>query len=287
MRHLRPYRRDLLLGQAAEQRRLEQARRDRHHPDLQPGQVPGDRQGHADDAALGRGVGGLADLAVERRDRRGVHDDAPLAVFLGGLAHPERGQPDRVERPDEVDLDDPGEGVQRERAVLARGPRGVADARAVDQDAGRPVGEGLRRVERRRHVIRAGHVASRERGPGTEFLRHRRAVRAGQVEDDHRRAGVVQPPDGGQSEPGRTAGDQGHASRDFHRASCRSCPARSSGPDLQGQTFRAGRSREQVDDRTALQVFAQQSLPSRFHVRAPVPFGAVPSRLSTSSTSFS
>src|SRR6266566_1753566 len=120
MGHLVAQRLDLLLGQVREQRRVEQAGRDRHHPNLQPGQVAGDRQRHADDAALGRGVGGLADLAIERRDRRGVHDHAPLAVFLARLAHPVRGQPDHVEGPDEVDLDHPGEGVERERAVLAR-----------------------------------------------------------------------------------------------------------------------------------------------------------------------
>ena len=43
-------------------------------------EVAGDGQGHADDAALRRRVGGLADLAVEGGDRGGVDDGAPLVV---------------------------------------------------------------------------------------------------------------------------------------------------------------------------------------------------------------
>ena len=43
-------------------------------------QVARDRQGHADDAALGGRIGGLADLAVLGRDRGGVDDRAALAV---------------------------------------------------------------------------------------------------------------------------------------------------------------------------------------------------------------
>ena len=46
-------------------------------------EVARDRQRHADDAALGRRVGGLADLPVVGGDRRGVDDDAALAAVVG------------------------------------------------------------------------------------------------------------------------------------------------------------------------------------------------------------
>jgi alpha-methylacyl-CoA racemase len=220
MGHLLAQRLDRLVGQVAQQRRVEQARRDRHHADLQPGQVAGDRQRHADDAALGRGVGRLADLPLERRHRRGVDDHAPLAVFRAvhfrGQAHPVGGQPDHVERPDQVDLDHPGEGLQRERSVLAGGPGRGADARAVDHDPGYPARQGARGVQGRVHVRRAGHVAGVERHPGPQFLGHGHAVGAGQVEDDHRRSGVVQPDGRGQAQPRRPASDQGDVSGDVH-----------------------------------------------------------------------
>ena len=78
VRHLLAERLLRLLGQRAEQRRLEQAGRDGADPDELARQVAGDRQRHADDAALGRRVRGLADLALEGGDRRGVDDDAAL-----------------------------------------------------------------------------------------------------------------------------------------------------------------------------------------------------------------
>jgi hypothetical protein len=52
--------------------------RDHVHPDLALGQLAGDRQQHADDAAFGGGVGGLADLAVEGGHGCGADDDAAL-----------------------------------------------------------------------------------------------------------------------------------------------------------------------------------------------------------------
>src|SRR5262245_35126285 len=57
------------LGQRGQHRGLEDAGRDRAHTDAELGQVPRDRQRHAHDRALGGGVGGLADLAVEGRHR--------------------------------------------------------------------------------------------------------------------------------------------------------------------------------------------------------------------------
>ena len=69
-----------LLGQAREQRRVEQAGRDRADADAGLGEVARGRERHADDAALGRRVGDLADLAVVGGDRGGGDADAALAL---------------------------------------------------------------------------------------------------------------------------------------------------------------------------------------------------------------
>src|SRR3546814_13636963 len=54
-----------ILRRAGEQRGIEDARQDRVDANLLAAQVARDRQGHADDAALRRGVGGLR--SEERR----------------------------------------------------------------------------------------------------------------------------------------------------------------------------------------------------------------------------
>ena len=71
-------------------RRLEDARRDRHHANAVARELARDRQRHADDARLRRAVGRLADLAVERRDRRRVDDHAALAVGVRRALAPSR-----------------------------------------------------------------------------------------------------------------------------------------------------------------------------------------------------
>ena len=61
------------LRQAEQHRRQEQPRRDRHSPARRTRELARDRQRHRDHAALRGGVGGLADLAVERpRPRRSL-----------------------------------------------------------------------------------------------------------------------------------------------------------------------------------------------------------------------
>src|SRR5918992_393448 len=62
---------------------VDDARADRVHPYADHGQVAGGGHGHADDAALGRGVGELAGLALERGHRGGVDDDAANLVGDG------------------------------------------------------------------------------------------------------------------------------------------------------------------------------------------------------------
>src|SRR5207237_961934 len=88
-----------------------------------------------DHAALRGRVGGLADLALERRDRGGVDDHAALAVVQRlGLAHRPRRDADHVEGADQVDLDHLGEHGEIVRAGLGDGAGGPADAGA-DADA--------------------------------------------------------------------------------------------------------------------------------------------------------
>ncbi len=201
-----------LLWQLAEQRGVEQARGDRDDPDEQAREVAGDRQGHADDPALGRGVGRLADLAVERGRRGRVDDHAALAVNRVGRGHRGGGEPDHVEGADQVHRDDPGELLERVGAVLADGAPGPADAGAVDRDAQRCR---VRRGRYRRgHVGLARHVTGDERA--ADALRLRGTVGTGQVEQDHVSAGRGQPLRGSESEPGGTAGDQGGAALNPH-----------------------------------------------------------------------
>src|SRR5690242_18204015 len=78
-RHARAERLARLLGEAGHHRRVEQARGDRADADAVLREVARGGERHADDAALGRAVRDLADLAVERGDRGGVDADAALA----------------------------------------------------------------------------------------------------------------------------------------------------------------------------------------------------------------
>ena len=68
-----------VLGQAAQHRRLENAGRDRDDADAVAGELARRRQGERRNPALRCGIGGLADLAIERGDRGGVDDHAALA----------------------------------------------------------------------------------------------------------------------------------------------------------------------------------------------------------------
>ena len=107
------------------------------------------RQRHADDPALGRRVGDLADLAVVRGDRRGVDADAALALGVGLVAeHRRGGEPQHVERADQVHVDDGLERVEAVRPALASRALRPADPRAADRDP--QLARGLRRPRRPR-----------------------------------------------------------------------------------------------------------------------------------------
>src|SRR5690606_29906904 len=89
-----------------------------------------------DDAALGRRVRRLADLALVGGDGGRIDDDAALLADGRLPGHPRRGEADHVEGADQVDRDHAGEGVEREGAVAADGAPRRADAGTIDEDAG-------------------------------------------------------------------------------------------------------------------------------------------------------
>ena len=206
-----------LLWQRAQQRRLEEARRDRADADRGAREVARGRQRHGDDAALGRRVGDLADLAVERRDRRGVDDHSALAALVElVLLHPRGGVAHHVERADQVDLDHALERVEVVGPVLVHGALGPADARAADGDpqvAGLAGGGhgGL-------HLVGVGDVAELEARPPAELLGERVALLLVEVGDGHVRAPGVQEAGGGGAETRGPAGDQRAGSFDSHGA---------------------------------------------------------------------
>ena len=142
-----------LLRHAEEERRAEQAGCDRHHPDALARQLARGGQGQRRHPALRGGVGGLADLPLERRDRGRVDDHAALAVGQRlQPRHRRHGQAHHVERADQVDPDDPLEAGQRHRPVAADHPRRGRHAGTVDQHPHRPQRLDLRQ----RRLGRAG-----------------------------------------------------------------------------------------------------------------------------------
>ncbi len=128
------------LRRGGQQRGVEDARQDRVHTDEITAEVARDGERHTDDAALGGGVGSLADLAVFGSNRSGVDDRAAFAVDRVERQHAGGGFRDAAEGADEVDLDDQVELIEREVfrlpgfLVAAGGLDRIAGAGAVDQD---------------------------------------------------------------------------------------------------------------------------------------------------------
>src|SRR5688572_18376528 len=123
------------LRKCRHHRRLEYAGRDRHHANAVAGEVARHRQRHADDAALGSGVGDLADLAVESSDRRCHHDHTALAFFVRRVVdHDARGRLRHEQRADQIHFDDLAENLTGERAFLVDHAARPADARAIHSD---------------------------------------------------------------------------------------------------------------------------------------------------------
>src|SRR5205085_9835346 len=120
-------------------------------------------------------------------------------------------EPDDVERADQVDVDDPGEVLEWEDALLADDPAGGADAGAVHGHAqwAEPAGD----VEGGADLLGVGDVG---RGEGAaDRLGLLGAGRGGEIDDDDLRPRLRQPRRRGQAEPGGAAGDDGRTALDL------------------------------------------------------------------------
>src|SRR5579875_181367 len=195
---------------------VDDAGADRVHADADGREVPGGGHGHPDDAALGRGIGDLAGLALDPGHGRGVDDHATLAVRVGrlGPGHRGRRQPGQVERPDQVDRDDLLVGGQVVRAaVTGHGARGPGDTRAAHSGPQRPAagrGGGHGRLYRRL----VGHVGAGEHA--ADVIRDGLAAILAEVGDDDEGASGGEAPCGRLTEPAGTAGHDCGGSVQFH-----------------------------------------------------------------------
>ena len=123
------------------ERRIEDTRQNRVDANQFPGQVSSNRQGHADDATLGRRVGSLPDLPIFRRHRCCIDDGATLAVDRVKGRHAGSRLRYASESTHQINLDDQVELIQREVAdltgflVAADGLDRITGTRAVDKNA--------------------------------------------------------------------------------------------------------------------------------------------------------
>ena len=190
-------------------RRVDEAGGDAVDPDADGGEVAGDGQGHADDAALGGRVGGLADLAVEGGDRGDVDDGAPLAVRRRGsfwliavaAMRMQLKVPTRLTSM--TFLNTSRSWAEAYCAVLADGAGGPADAGRVDEGPQRA--HLLGRLDGGDDLVGVGHVGVGEdaadvRGDGLALL-------VLHVGDDDLGAPLGEQPSGGLTEAGGAAGD--------------------------------------------------------------------------------
>ena len=228
--------------QRREHRGLEQSGRDRDDPDLALGQLAGDRQGHADNAALGGRVGRLPDLAVEGGHRRGVDDDAALLAVESASSI--RSAASRITLNVPIRLIS----TTRRNSSSGNGPLLAddlgrwRDAGAVDDDAQWLV-ERRGGVERRRDRGGVEHVRRREAHARAESVGDARTGGLRQVEHHDRRTGRRERLDRRQAQAGRAAGDQGGRSCDIHALNLGRGPGRNSGWCCQSARRRPSRRR--------------------------------------------
>src|SRR5574337_1460878 len=200
-------------GHPQEHGRLHNPRGDGHDPDAMAGQFAGNRQGHGHHSALGGGIGGLAELAVEGRYGGGADDHSALAAGVGFVpAHDLGRQPDHVEAAHQVDLQGAGEALQAVGTLLAEHLFRRRHAGAIDQAV--EAAEGFNGSSHCRLAAgRVGHVRGDEAGSWAQFLGHLRAGLSIHVGQDHPPAALYQPAGGGCSEPGTGAGHRSEERR--------------------------------------------------------------------------
>ena len=208
--------------------RVDQAGCDRVHADPDGRQVARHGKRHADDAALRGGVGGLSDLAVERRDRRQVHDGTALPVRVHRilLRHGRRGEPQAVEAADQVHTDHELELVERKGlAFPVHRAVGVADSRGVQQTAQGGQRQGL--IDGGLHLIGVRHVGLHE--GALQVVGDRLALLFVEIGHDDLRSQHGQAPRAGLSDARRAAGDDDGCSIQLHGGPLLSSPENSEG----------------------------------------------------------
>src|SRR5580692_1461953 len=165
-------------------RGVEDARRDRHAANAEPGKLASDRQRHAGQGCLRGGVGRLANLAFERRYRGGVDEQPALAVGGGRIVlHDRSSRLIAEESADEVDVHDLREEVPGHRAVLAEHATGADDAGAIHEQVD-AVHVSARAFHGRIHFGLGGHVTTDEQGIRAKSSRSRAARSLLYVQND-------------------------------------------------------------------------------------------------------
>ncbi len=206
----------LLRGrrEAHHQRRREEAGRDGVDADAHRREFARRRQRQRDDAALGGGIGGLADLPLEGRNRRCRDDDAALAFGERlELLHVGGGKPHQIEGADEIDVDDTAELVERMRPLAADDARADADPGAIDQHARRAL-HLARRRHRRLATPGIGDVATD--GDAADLGRDLLGVLLVDVEHRHLGAGRRQGARRRRAETRSAAGDDRRVTLQLH-----------------------------------------------------------------------
>ena len=175
-----------------------------------------ERKGHRGHAALGRRVGGLADLPVERGHRCRADHNAALAARVGrALGHRSGREADHVEGAGEVHPQDVHERLEIMHAVASEHARGHRDAGAVDEAA--QAAEALRGEFDRAGGSRLRcHVGLAKGGVGAERRGQGFTVFAVAIHEQHARAGTREHQRGGRAEPRCGAGDDERCAVDLH-----------------------------------------------------------------------
>src|SRR6476469_8868543 len=133
-RHLPAQRCANLLAHGLQHRRVENAGRNGNDSDAESCEFAGNRQRHRNNAAFRCAIRGLPDLSVERSYGRSVDNYAALAARIRRVARHRRGRKSqRIERADQINVDDPAERLEPVWAVLSYDAFAWRDTGAIDQ----------------------------------------------------------------------------------------------------------------------------------------------------------